>query len=886
MKPLYLSFKAFGPYLEKQEIDFTKLSQAGIYLISGQTGAGKTAILDAMSYALYGVSSGGQRGDFLSMRCQMAKENQDTEVEFIIEVNAKVYKFTRQVRFARKNFNQTQNVFIKNSDGVFQPIYANPRQSDVTEKAIELIGLSSEQFRRVILLPQGQFEKLLTSKSDEKEAVLVSLFGTDKWQKASQRVYEKAKENKDKILADFQSVTYTLATYGCENKDALSALIQSTKEEEKRLKEEHKRCSCEYDKKKKEYETLKEISAKYDEYKETADEFKTLISDEENQNKIEKRLSMCSLSYDIKPLYDKKEDAKINLSSRKKEAEDLKEKLDIKNKSLSLLNEKLETLKSKESQIEQLSAKAVFMESLIPLYTDGEKLSDEKKKAQLDLDSVRQSLSSVNSDYEEKEKEYKIKGEDFKNALDEYKRATAGYILHISSSLAKDLKEGVPCPVCGSLSHPEPKNCDTDAVSEEEKNTKEKELTKAKELFDICQRKKDELSKKAESVQQQYQNTLSEFEKICARAENFEKSKIETIDTLDELNEKISSYQKKVRDYRETFEKTKREFDAYNIEFATLESQYKKALEEETKALKLYEKEKETFDKALLSGAFVSEEEMKNALLTPEEKDALIKQREDYNLKYKSLKEKLENLKEFEDTSQKPDLTAFAQDVNLLSEKKEDASNSLAVLSERLTRMEKDFEAVLKKTEKYQKDISLADSDLEFAKRLRGDTGMGIQRYILAAMLGAVTGEANKLLSEVHAGRYRLHRTSSTSDLRTRKSGLELEVFDRISGETRSVTSLSGGEKFLASLSLSIGLASVVMSQSGGRKLDSMFIDEGFGSLDAQSVSDALSVLSHVKNAKGSVGIISHVSTLKESINTRIEITKSNGTSNLKIITD
>ena len=190
-----------------------------------------------------------------------------------------------------------------------------------------------------------------------------------------------------------------------------------------------------------------------------------------------------------------------------------------------------------------------------------------------------------------------------------------------------------------------------------------------------------------------------------------------------------------------------------------------------------------------------------------------------------------------------------------------------------------DLQNLEKRSEKYAVARQKVDGDLEFANRLRGRSGVSLQRYVLGVMLTSVTAEANRLLSGVYGGRYRLYRTDEISG-RSRKGGLELEVQDNHTGQRRSVTTLSGGEKFLVALSLAIGLSTVVQTQGGGIRLEAMFVDEGFGSLDREAVGDALEVLQGIRKGCGIVGIISHVEQLTEVIPTRLEITKGrNGSS-------
>lgn len=200
-------------------------------------------------------------------------------------------------------------------------------------------------------------------------------------------------------------------------------------------------------------------------------------------------------------------------------------------------------------------------------------------------------------------------------------------------------------------------------------------------------------------------------------------------------------------------------------------------------------------------------------------------------------------------------------------------------------RLNKLYLSLKKRLSAIEKSAAKAEEDMRFAKRLRGDNGIGLQRYVLGIMLTSVTNEANRLLENVHGGRYKLYRSLDASGS-SRIKGLEFSVYDSMSAKKRSVTTLSGGEKFLTALSLSIGLSAVVRAQSGGIEMGAMFIDEGFGTLDSSSVADALTVLSAMNRSNAAVGIISHVDALKENISAGIEITKTSAGSTLKIKAD
>lgn len=199
MRPIKVEFQAFGPYVGYEKVDFEAIASKGLFLICGKTGIGKTMILDAMTFALYGKSSGHGRDDFESMRCTNAEFETDTFVKFEFENHGEYYLFERRLERKRKNLSAAYNVSRKGDDGIWHPLMENAKEKAVTEKAVEIIGLEYDQFRQVIVLPQGQFEKLLTSGSDEKEKILTSIFGEEKWQKIADSFYSKADKRKNDL---------------------------------------------------------------------------------------------------------------------------------------------------------------------------------------------------------------------------------------------------------------------------------------------------------------------------------------------------------------------------------------------------------------------------------------------------------------------------------------------------------------------------------------------------------------------------------------------------------------------------------------------------------------------------------------------------------------
>ena len=231
MRPISIRFQAFGPYLKEQVLEFSRLENGGLFLICGETGAGKTTILDAMSYALYNRSSGSLRGRGLEvMRCKLAGPEDDTVVEFDFASGGRQYRFRRSMRMLRKNFRDDHQCW-ELREGDWVPLFENPKEKDVSELAERLLGLTYEQFRQVMLLPQGQFEKLLVSDSEEKEKILVSLFGTGRWDRIAGEIAERVKLRADALEQEKRTLRARLQVFGCDTPEALAEQAVQTRQE-------------------------------------------------------------------------------------------------------------------------------------------------------------------------------------------------------------------------------------------------------------------------------------------------------------------------------------------------------------------------------------------------------------------------------------------------------------------------------------------------------------------------------------------------------------------------------------------------------------------------------------------------------------------------------
>jgi len=263
MRPLTLTFQAFGPYAGREHIDFEDLTSKGLLLICGDTGSGKTMILDAMTLALYGKASGGLRNEFSSLRCNRCKPEDDTFIEFVFEAGGSVYKFERRLEKKRVNLSEKQQIYKRDEKGNFEPLREKINKSEMPGIARDLIGLDYDQFTQVIILPQGKFEQFLESDSGQKGEILTEIFGAKRWEAAAQNYYDSVKAECDALSDKKNRVNSILSGEGCENLEELSQKIEGTESTLKELEDSFH--SADYDTKRTRLLEEKETAGKLEE---------------------------------------------------------------------------------------------------------------------------------------------------------------------------------------------------------------------------------------------------------------------------------------------------------------------------------------------------------------------------------------------------------------------------------------------------------------------------------------------------------------------------------------------------------------------------------------------------------------------------------------------
>lgn len=881
MKPVSIRFKCFGPYMKEQYIDFTQLEQNGLFLICGETGSGKTTILDAMCYALYGKSSGGLRGDMEVMRCKLAGKSDETRIEFIFDSNGERYQFVRSLKYGRKNLNDTHNCMIWR-DGVFVPLMENPKATYVNRKAEELIGLTCEQFRQVVILPQGKFEKLLVSDSVEKEKILVSLFRADQWDRIAKEIQRRVSEQDSQLKQELHQINSKLMEYGCTNLDALVVKQAEDAAALTVMKAQAEEAEATYLSQKKAYEKALLENRDFAELDARENKFNTLQLLESKFDEEAQILNAADTAEQIRPHYESFARSEEEVSQARKKLIQVQREKNKAEESARSAEKALQECKDKLPEQETRREELSILKNAETVYRDLEK---KKEASQEWAEKLSEAKTASEEAWElvQKAKKRWEKAAHKRIVVDEeHSKIYRAYLAGISSVLAEKLTDGEPCPVCGSAEHPCPARKMEGHVSEKDMESADQAQEKARK-DDEAQRKKLEGEEQLYNEKQQVFQEFSEQETVARMEyELVLRQKIEGIHTFDGLMQRITDIKKLVEDFEHEEESLSKQLSqAKNAIEATLalERDAKEKLEH---AQKNYTLKEQDWLSVLAQSGLTSEEQYLASCLEAEERQkrraALIQFRTDLT----NARQAVEEQKQMLEGRSRPDIAGMKEASDSADAIRKTLSSQMSVAESKLETLQTDAAQLNDRKKSYDVQRMKVDADLIFAQRLNGRSGVSLQRYVLGVMLTSITVAANHLLKNVHGGRYQLYRTNEVAGS-SHKSGLELDVFDARQNERRSVTTLSGGEKFLVALSLAIGLSTVVQAQGSGVRLEAMFVDEGFGSLDQNSIHDALDVLQNIQRSSGIVGIISHVERLAETIPTKIQISKGENGNTCKV---
>ncbi|MED4205218.1 SMC family ATPase [Neobacillus mesonae] len=1030
MRPLRLTMQAFGPYAETECIDFTKLGNRTMFVISGKTGSGKTTIFDAISYAIYGKPSGEDRNG-PELRSQFASDDLVTEVSLDFSLRDQVYSITRspqQLKKKEKGDGYTQigakaEVYCWGPDGERKLLAS--KITDVEEKIKEIMLIDANQFRQILMIPQGEFRKLLTSDSKDKEVILQRLFHTQMYKMVEDKLKEESTELKKTVEAQVQSRNEAIRRIHAVTNEELREYLEAGSENDtiimplllveitglaeliEKLDGQLKEHTSLQDKLKnqlfeaetilKQLQTREELKVQ----KIQLDSQSEIFVEKEKQIQLAQKAALLAkqeeLCYRLKREADQAEHNvqtikeaieklnelgaeynkqlqhehdreterqtaldKINrlvgmkedvysFASLVKETTSLEAALKkVKNnhshteKNLSGLEERLLLLQQRKAEIEKGQL----------LYVENER-KIEKLQAELErLDKFQ--LLQVR--YQKAKQDFETSAGRFENTLARLKDAKAlvedlerKWLNGQAALLAATLQAGEACPVCGSEHHPSPavdhgssipneddlKAAKAQAVKlEEEKSADETKLYQcqsaekmqrealAELLAEIRVHRPDfaepdAISLKTEissaknnlvAAQRKLAEQINQLEEIKLELEKRDSDKHELQRLLQQLASDVTELtvrftEKKtnlsrmmklipenlrtVTEYERTLSELK---DMYALMVKQLEDAEKRVQGVKEKqaaaAARLVDAEKfftdkqqeltferDTFKNKLSEQGFDNYTVYHESKLMESEIQKLEAEIRGYREELRSVSDRLAELTEMLKEVKTPDMGGLQQELAKLE-------NEIGDLSGRRTDLfvkKRDNEEIFKRVEQLNDSMKALEERYKLIGHLyeitKGQNSFRItfERYVLAAFLDDILREANVRLRKMTTGRFQLLRKTDRAKGNA-QSGLELLIFDQYTGQERHVKTLSGGESFKASLSLALGLADVVQNYAGGVSLETMFIDEGFGTLDPESLDQAIEALMDIQNSGRLVGIISHVPELKERIDARLEV--------------
>ena len=919
MKPLKLTMSAFGSYAGKNVIDFTG-QQQGIFLITGDTGAGKTTIFDAITYALYNQTSGGERNGNM-MRSQYARPETETYVELEFLYRGQTYRVRRnpdyKITKTLKNGKIREQKVPHSVELTLPDGTVFPEKKNATDaKIIEILGLTADQFSQIVMIAQGDFLKLLYTKSDERKMIFSKLFRTDIYWKIQENLRRKSMEMDERIQENdraFEQEKSRIILLPESEELPLDELVERLRERLKdALKEQNLRRANveELNKKITKYEEInklfvslekirqngKELEARQVESKERRQQIenalkadKVLVAEQQNlrqQQTVEQSVqAIAKMEETLTNNQEMFETLKTQL--QEVEAEQKREAADIQKKMLALEQsfpsyEALQNARSEEQQAKKV-------------WEDLGKTSEESfHKKEAGIAALKEQQKRQEQIVEQTKKNWEQTSLSASESAKHYEHMYEAFLKEQAGILAENLSAGCPCPVCGSTVHPDPAKLSDHAVTELEVEQAKKTRAAAEEKRDLAyaafEAEKTEKQKLAQAVEkeeadfvlaqtiakQQRKEAEQNYASLQKTAEQIREKLV--YPSLAEAKKQYAAMQKALEAAEQEIERKRQKVSELAEAMNTLKGQKLAEEENQKTAKKLAAKTEKEYAKLLEKSGFVSEETYHLAILPERSRSKLEREEKEYEsqcLRQQSeqkLLEKQVSGKTYTDTTElneqlKAEKQALKEAEKTYMELHTAYENDRSVLQ--------NCAVYLEKGKKLESEDQVIKSLSKTANgRLSGSAKIDFETYIQRQYFKQIIHEANKRLLTMSNHQFILKLKEEANTGRKTNEGLDLSVYSLVTDSERDVKTLSGGESFLAALAMALGLSDIVERSAGAIHPDMMFIDEGFGSLDAQSRQQAIEVLAELAGDSRMVGIISHVTELKEQIDRKLVVSR------------
>lgn len=919
MKPLKLTMSAFGSYAGKNVIDFTG-QQQGIFLITGDTGAGKTTIFDAITYALYNQTSGGERNGNM-MRSQYARPETETYVELEFLYRGQTYRVRRnpdyKITKTLKNGKIREQKVPHSVELTLPDGTVFPEKKNATDaKIIEILGLTADQFSQIVMIAQGDFLKLLYTKSDERKMIFSKLFRTDIYWKIQENLRRKSMEMDERIQENdraFEQEKSRIIPLPESEELPLDELVERLRERLKdALKEQNLRRANveELNKKITKYEEInklfrslekirqtgKELEARQAESKERRQQIenarkadKVLVAEQQNlrqQQEVEQSAqAIAKMTETLANDQEMFESLKTQL--QESEAKQKREAADIQKKMLALEQsfpsyEALQNARSEEQQAKKV-------------WEDLGKTSEESfHKKEAGIAALKEQQKQQEQVVEQTKKNWEQTSLGASESAKHYEHMYEAFLKEQAGILAENLSAGCPCPVCGSTVHPDPAKLSDHAVTELEVEQAKKTRAAAEEKRDLAyaafEAEKTEKQKLAQAVEKEEADFVLAQTIAKQQRKEAEQNYVSLQKIAEQIREKLvypsfaeakkqyAAMQKALAAAEQEIERKRQKVSELAEAMNTLKGQKLAEEENQKTAKKLAAKTEKEYAKLLEKSGFVSEETYHLAILPERSRSKLEREEKEYEsqcLRQQSeqkLLEKQVSGKTYTDTTELNEQLKAEKQVLKEAEK---TYMELHTAYENDRAVLQNCAVYLEKGKKLESEDQVIKSLSKTANgRLSGSAKIDFETYIQRQYFKQIIHEANKRLLTMSNHQFILKLKEEANTGRKTNEGLDLSVYSLVTDSERDVKTLSGGESFLAALAMALGLSDIVERSAGAIHPDMMFIDEGFGSLDAQSRQQAIEVLGELAGDSRMVGIISHVTELKEQIDRKLVVSR------------
>ena len=899
MRPVYIRMSAFGPYAGIQELNMEELGAGGLYLITGDTGAGKTTIFDAITFALYGEASGDSREAGM-LRSKYADPSVPTEVELTFIYGGKTYKVCRNPEYERPTKRGTGMTMQKAEAELIYPdgrVITKPK--DVTAAVTEIMGVNREQFCQIAMIAQGKFRDLIEKGTTERQKIFREIFRTAPYQqvqdilkgkyRALERECETLRESVKQYIQGIlwnqdaseetpvEEVMELLTEQNKADQEIQAGLFEELQQKEQVLQKIRSELERDRERKKRQKLYL-ELQDKRQEQQEQLVEVRRRYQGEQEKGPERQRIGdEISRLESLMPQYLRLEELRKN----ERESQDECAKLAVRQRQREM---KLAELQDKIREGKKAG------EALAGAPEEYQKLLFESEKHQKYMERL-QNLAQDIQQYEKQRQSLALKQQEYRTVRDrvqkkeaEYRVKNQAFLDEQAGILAQTLVEDQPCPVCGSMHHPAPAEQNPGAPSKEELEMLQQELEQCRaeeaeasrtagELLGNVRSREESIRKEAEELE--LAGTSEEITAcLMALRKQGQEAGMRLQQEMKLASEKVKQkdmWDRLLPEQEKALEKVTEELQQIRERQAAVESKQKAAGEEIQRLTEVlpYSGQKEAQEKhiELVQKQNVMKHQMEQAEKAVQTAEVEIAGTEG---RLAELKQQLEE--------------AVEVDTEALQQKQKEIEAEKAACEERgkeLHHRIQNNQSVLKNLQNRSKELVEKEKQYAMVRSL-AVTAMGnipgkekimLETYVQMTYFDRIIARANTRLMVMTGGQYEMKRRRGSSNLRS-QSGLELDVIDHYNGSERSIRTLSGGESFQASLSLALGLADEIQASAGGIRLDTMFVDEGFGSLDSESLEQAVQALAGLAESKRLVGIISHVDELKNRIDCQIVVKK------------